>query len=274
MITRLRELLGRTEQDDDRQLACAPPCAATSGSSPAAAGRLPLLSQLLGVRRRGARAPRRVARRLAGRAARVPLRPLASGRLRPGAVSDDGYPAPHPAVHLRLLAAHAVGGLGEGASAEAAATAPARRRSRAFPRRRARAPSRAGRAGQAAGQRGPGAARRRRQGRDRARYDRPDRRRDRHARRHAEARRAAQAQGFEPTRRKNCVLLGPEHQLRGAKRPHRRGRAESPARSGRASRERVRARAGHGHGGGAAERRGPRRHRGARRSTPSSATAT
>ena len=86
MITRLRELLAGL----NRNMISACMRAAVRGYQwfvrPAAAAGLPLLSELLGVRRRGACAPRRVARRLAGGDARVPLRALASRRLRPGAL--------------------------------------------------------------------------------------------------------------------------------------------------------------------------------------------
>jgi putative membrane protein insertion efficiency factor len=46
---------------------------------------------------------------------------------------DDGYAAPHSAGDLQLLAPHALGGLGEGESAQAAAAAAAAQQ--AFPRR-------------------------------------------------------------------------------------------------------------------------------------------
>src|SRR6266850_1008134 len=59
------------------------------GSEPAAAAGLPLLPELLGIRRAGAGAPWCLARRMARRSAPVQVRPVACGRLRPCTLSMD-----------------------------------------------------------------------------------------------------------------------------------------------------------------------------------------
>src|SRR5258706_15982419 len=85
-----------------------------------AAARLPLLSQLLGLCRRGDRAPWRAAWRLAGPVPAVPLRSLAPRWLRPGSLSaTHGYATADSALHFQLLAPDALGSLGERASPQA-----------------------------------------------------------------------------------------------------------------------------------------------------------
>src|ERR1700694_6358524 len=94
---------------------------------------MPVSSQLLGICGRSPGAPRRMARQLACGTPAVPLRPLASRRLRSGALKD-GHAAAHSAVHLRLFVADALGGLGQGAPAEARADCAKRAANGAGPR--------------------------------------------------------------------------------------------------------------------------------------------
>src|SRR6185295_20241153 len=102
-------------------------------ASPAAG--LPLPPELLGIRRRGARAPRCLAGRLARRAPRLPMRALACWRLRSGTEQEirHGYAAPNLVGDLQLFVAHALGGVGEGEPTQTAAgtASGAARRSRA-----------------------------------------------------------------------------------------------------------------------------------------------
>ena len=103
---------------------------------PDAGQQLPFLSELLGLRARGARTARFAARELARCEASLSLPAVSSGRLRPGSRSnrtlnpasprasrirftaritvdqEHGYATPDPVAHLLLFGADAVAGLG------------------------------------------------------------------------------------------------------------------------------------------------------------------
>ena len=118
---------------------------------------------------------------------------------------EDGHAAAHPALHLQLLAADAVGGVGQAEPAQACADA-ARATGRA---RAARKPAEPRRKAGAALRRacgGAGCARR-----DHPRAHRPDRCRDRHARRDAQAGGAPAAQGIEGFRTNRWCCSVPTH---------------------------------------------------------------
>ena len=200
--------------------------------------------ELLGVRRRSARAPRHVARRLARRETRLPLRPLASGRLRPGAVvawipsassccsssasrcSCSGRPGRRSIDRSRLPPRR---------PPSASRRFPPRLAPAAKPRRQRRRRRRASAVPAAA----PAA-----KGETVRVTHRPVRGRDRYARRHAEALRAAQAQGLgRPDQEPGSARPGA--QIRSAERHHARRRAEPPDAMDR-YRERLRLAAGRG----------------------------